>query len=349
MRWPLRFSGPLPSSLPPILVSTLATQPDRYRITYEISCGLREWFCLVSLKEAKKAPKGENEAKLAPSSVTTHWLESCQKPVDDNSQNQFNLGWFSLGQIFVYKENLLWGETTRVSWTFADVEVSCHRRLSSLSPPRPPPPPSLPSPPSPPWPPARSHLGRRARRRQATGAWSSRPSLLLLLLCPPAGDWSKQTCRSSSCWKPRVAITGPLRSCFLRLPIYLALHTVLRITGQAGCFLSRHQLALPTSTSLRGSSFQKTQSSLDSWTHLSPIIHGIFRKSSLRIWLSVSRFITSYCVFFSFIFLPILSVPAPTWAMLVNIEESSFSGNHQHRFQRGRLAPERLSGNDYFC
>ena len=198
------------------------------------------------------------------------------------------------------KENLLWGETTRVSWTFADVEVSCHRRLSSLSPPRPPPPPSLPSPPSPPWPPPRSHLGRRARRWQATGAWSSRPSLLLLLLCPPAGDWSKQTCRSSSCWKPRVAITGPLRSCFLRLPIYLALHTVLRITGQAGCFLSRHQLALPTSTSLRGSSFQKTQSSLDSWTHLSPIIHGIFRKSSLRIWLSVSRFITSFCVLFSF-------------------------------------------------
>ena len=166
----------------------------------------------------------------------------------------------------------------------------------------PPPPPSPSSPPSPPWPPLRSHLGRRARRRQATGAWSSRPSLLLLLLCPPAGDWSKQTCRSSSCWKPRVAITGPLRSCFLRLPIYLALHTVLRITGQAGCFLSRHQLALPTSTSLRRSSFKKTQSSFDAWTHLSPIIYVIFRKSSFksRIWL---RFITSFCVLFSLYFI----------------------------------------------
>ena len=292
-----------PSSPPPILVSTLATQPDRHLLSHiRLVEDWRSGFVWSPWKRSRKPQKGKLRQNLP--LVTTHWLESCQKPVDDNNQNQFNPRWFSLWQSFVYKENLLWGETTRVSWTLADVEVSCHRRLSSLSPPMPPPPPSPSSPPSPPWPPPRSHLGRRARRRQATGAWSSRPSLLLLLLCQPAGDWSKQTCRSSSCWKPRVAITGPLRSCFLRLPIYLALHTLLRITGQAGCFLSGHQLALPTSTSLRRSSFQKTQSSLDAWTHLSPIIHGIFRKSSFksRIWLSLSRFIASYCVFFSFIF-----------------------------------------------
>ena len=70
-------------------------------ITYQIGWGLQEWFCFVSLKEAKKAPKGEVEAKSAPRSVTTRLLESCQKPVDDNSQNQFNLGWFSLWQNFV--------------------------------------------------------------------------------------------------------------------------------------------------------------------------------------------------------------------------------------------------------
>ena len=99
-------------------------------------------------------------------------------------------------------------------------------QLSSLLPQSEPPSPQYPPPP----PPSPSHLGWQAGPWQATGASSSRPSLLLLL-CPPAGDWSGlgSSC-CCCCWKPRVAITGPPAS-------YLST-------------FQQQALALPTSTSL---------------------------------------------------------------------------------------------------
>ena len=65
VRWPLRFSGPFPSSPPPILVSTLATQPDRHLLSHiRLVEDWRSGFVWSPRRRPRKAQKGKLRQNL---------------------------------------------------------------------------------------------------------------------------------------------------------------------------------------------------------------------------------------------------------------------------------------------